>query len=278
MQKEYYLAVNGRQEGPFSIEDLRYKKLTGDSLVWRVGLNDWVKASQLPELEGVVVIDIDPIDPNYNPGNGNSGNVPPHDEPVWFAMFGDNRVGPVSISELIDKGVTPQTPIWREGMSDWAPAQTRSEIMDRIYNRANNSGSDNGYNTHSQYPNFGQNPQCGQQPNFGQNPQYGQQQNFSQNPYRNNNPMPMRTNWMTWAIIATIISFFCSCIGVIFGIIGIVQANKANGLYMGGFDTEAEQANNTAKIMTIIAFVLAGIGLVASGVILKNGYSALSFF
>ncbi len=38
MQKEYYLAVNGRQEGPFSIEDLRYKKLTGDSLVWRVGL------------------------------------------------------------------------------------------------------------------------------------------------------------------------------------------------------------------------------------------------
>ena len=85
----------------------------------------------------------------------------------------------------------------------------------------------------------------------------------------------MRTNWMTWAIIATIISFFCSCIGVIFGIIGIVQANKANGLYMEGFDTEAEQANNTAKIMTIIAFVLAGIGLVASGVILKNGYSAL---
>ena len=52
---------------PFSIEDLRYKKLTGDSLVWRVRTNDWVKASQLPELEGVVVIDIDPIDPNYNP-------------------------------------------------------------------------------------------------------------------------------------------------------------------------------------------------------------------
>ena len=98
MQKEYYLAVNGRQEGhsPLKISDIRNSQAI--RLCGRVGLNDWVKASQLPELEGVVVIDIDPIDPNYNPGNDNSGNVPPHDEPVWFAMFGDNRVGPVSIS------------------------------------------------------------------------------------------------------------------------------------------------------------------------------------
>ena len=124
-----------------------------------------------------------------------------------------------------------------------------------------------------QQPNYGQNPQYGQQPNYGQNPQYGQQPNYGQNPqfgrqptFGNQGPYSQRKDWMTLAIISAIIGLLFSCIGAIFGIIGIVQANKANKCFAMGLDMEGESANSTAKVMTIIAFVCAGLGLVVSGI------------
>ena len=73
----------------------------------------------------------------------------------------------------------------------------------------------------------------------------------------------MRTNWLPWAIVATVAGFFTSCIGAIFGIIGIVQANKANSFYAQGFDAEGDAANSNAKTMTIIGLIFAGIGILA---------------
>ena len=60
--------------------------------------------------------------------------------------------------------------------------------------------------------------------------------------------------------MATILAFVFSCIGCIFGIVGIIKASNANDLYRDGFYEMGDQANNLAKIMTIIAFALAGIG------------------
>lgn len=72
------------------------------------------------------------------------------------------------------------------------------------------------------------------------------------------------TNWLPWAVVATVVAFMLSCIGMIFGIIGIVQANKANTAYQHGDFTTGDSANSTARIMTIIAFVFAAIGLFGS--------------
>lgn len=55
-----------------------------------------------------------------------------------------------------------------------------------------------------------------------------------------------------------------SCVGVIFGVIGIVKANKANTYYEAGYDELGDNANSTARTMTILAFVFAGIGLIGS--------------
>ena len=52
----------------------------------------------------------------------------------------------------------------------------------------------------------------------------------------------------------------CSRPAVVFGIIAVVKASKANSLYQQQMYEEAEAQNSTAKTMTIIAFVFGGIG------------------
>lgn len=285
MLPQYYIVVNNQQQGPFYKEELKSKNLTPSTLIWREGLSKWVKIQDFPEVADLLVIDV--IEET-------SGTTPAEDN-GWYAMLGDRRVGPATITELISAGVGPNTPIWHAGMADWAPASTQYGFAERF-----NPNTPPGYGQQSQnpYPNFGQNPQHGQQPNYGQNtqygqqpnfaqntqygqqpnfaqnPQYGQQSNYGQNPYNTNRQFgtnPLRTNWLPWAIGATVAGFLFACFGAIFGIIGIVQANKANTLYQTGFDAEADQANNTAKIMTIIGYVLAFVGLVISGFMLKTG-------
>ncbi len=46
--KEYYIAQNNEQRGPFSLEELKVSPTTS---IWREGLSDWVEAKNVKELE-----------------------------------------------------------------------------------------------------------------------------------------------------------------------------------------------------------------------------------
>lgn len=256
---EYYIVVNDRQQGPFTKEELRQNNISRDTLVWRSGMPDWVKASELPELADIFIIDVNATDTNQEATADNG----------WYAMINGNRVGPATVAELINNGLRLDTPVWHNGLHDWVPASTQVEIVQAFND-----------NRPPHFNSFGQ-QSFGQQPNFSQNPLYGNQQfsgnNQYNNPYNNQsynnqpyNNSPLRTNWLPWAIVAAIVGFLFSCIGAIFGIIAIVQANKANDLYAAGYDEQGDSANNSAKIMTIIGLVLAGIGIVASMTILNG--------
>lgn len=47
----YYYAENGKQQGPCSLEELKWKNITPQTLVWKAGMADWQAASTLPELQ-----------------------------------------------------------------------------------------------------------------------------------------------------------------------------------------------------------------------------------
>lgn len=49
MNIEYYILIDNEQKGPYTLEELRGRRITPDTLVWRSGLAEWVKASALPE-------------------------------------------------------------------------------------------------------------------------------------------------------------------------------------------------------------------------------------
>lgn len=53
----YNVAVDGKATGPFEIETLKQMavrgEFTGDSLVWKAGMSEWVKASSISELASI---------------------------------------------------------------------------------------------------------------------------------------------------------------------------------------------------------------------------------
>ena len=212
---------------------------------------------------------------------------------VYYMVVDEKSTGPYTLDEItLHPALTPETLVWKPGIENWVAAKTFPELAPAFINqkpqtppeynsqreeRDSNLNSGENYNHQDRYDqnpyNQGNNQynHQGQANPFANNPQYQSNHTYHnqnryyerydryQNGYRPN----MRTNWLPWAIVATVLGFFASCIGAIFGIIGIVQANKANTLYAQGFDREGDAANSNAKIMTIIGLIFAAIGIIA---------------
>ena len=51
---EFHVIRNGKQEGPFSVEELGQQGITPESEVWAPGMADWKQAGDVPELTAVL--------------------------------------------------------------------------------------------------------------------------------------------------------------------------------------------------------------------------------
>ncbi len=80
--KQYYYLADNNQLGPFSLDELRTKNLTRETLVWTAGMADWLKAGDVAELNslftsgfGTLVEPMPPVQvqpmqtPTYQPMN-----------------------------------------------------------------------------------------------------------------------------------------------------------------------------------------------------------------
>ena len=207
MATMYFIISEGQQAGPFPKEHLKARGVEKDTYVWSEGLEEWVPASELPELQDIfeeTIIQAVPQQPYGQPQQPYGQPQQPYGQPQQ--PYGQ-----------------PQQPYGQPQQPYGQPQQP-----------------------------YGQ----PQQPYGQPQPPYGQPQPYG-------NPVP-HTNWMPWAIVGTIVGALFSCIGMIFGIIGIVKANNANKAYAVGDETGGDMNNSSAKTMTIIALVLAGIGLIVN--------------
>lgn len=300
MNEIYFIAENGSSLGPYSKDELRNMGLSPDKMVWRKGLPAWVKLKDLPELADILIQESPVFETN---GQGaeraewfaifneqQMGPLTPsdlirqgleHHTPVWRDGMSDWQTA-ASIPELVvylnrrnnpgaeqpyspDYNIPPKYP-------DFSNNPQYDTHQGQYGNRPPHG---HGHHGSQGYPYEGQNyggnrPYEGQppygQPNQGyDNPYNRPQPPYGQNPYNPYNPyrQNLPTNWLPWAIGATIVGFLFSCIGAIFGIIGIIQANKANTFYATQDDFEGDRCNSNAKTMTIIGYCLAGLGLFA---------------
>lgn len=227
----YYIIYNEQQQGPMEKEQLVNFGLNYNSLVWTEGLPSWTKASAVEELRQY----IDMLNAQHTSTDSDVSDY-------YYMMVNNAQVGPFPARELLQHGLRPETPVWKSGMRNWTPASQVPEVASLLIPQTP--------------PPFGVQPP--QQPQYapGQNVYYEQQQPVSNR----------RSTWLTPAIISTILGFLCSCIGLIFGVIAIVKANNANKHFIAGNIEQAEMEESSAKTMTIIAFVLAGLGAICSGI------------
>ncbi|WP_315824256.1 DUF4339 domain-containing protein [Paraflavitalea speifideaquila] len=68
--KKYYL-YNGAQYGPFSYAELKHQHLLRDTPIWYEGLNEWVTAGSVVELQAILPA---PCPPPFVVANANNSN------------------------------------------------------------------------------------------------------------------------------------------------------------------------------------------------------------
>jgi TM2 domain-containing membrane protein YozV len=71
---EFYIAINGTQQGPFPIDQLLGRGLQPDTLVWRAGMPQWQRADSIPELATLFAS-------NFNPPPASPAYVAPPIQP-----------------------------------------------------------------------------------------------------------------------------------------------------------------------------------------------------
>lgn len=249
------MVIDGRRVGPFPKHELKSRGLTPETMVWTAGMQTWMPAKVVDDLAAELVPG--PEESAF----GTYAEMPP--EPaapaqprlLYYAMMGSERIGPMTGEELIRHGLKAQTPVWCREMSIWAPASTRADLMALMQGGAN--------------PYYGRQPQ----PPYGSFNGYNSNISYKNQPSGQPQGQPTGTphyNWMTWAIIGTVLGGLFSCIGLIFGIIAINKASAANRYYSVGDDMQGDRENGSAKTMTIISLVLAGIGLAANVWFFRN--------
>lgn len=185
----------------------------------------------------------------------------------YYIIINGQQTGSMTKEALKYSGIQPSTYVWRAGLPDWVLASQLPELADLFIDDSafETYAADNRYGQ-PQQPGYGQ-PQSG----YGQSQQPYQQGSYPPPPnngyYSYGGPSIQHFNWLGWAIAGTVLGALFSCIGMIFGIIGITQANKANRYYAEGWEEKGDVANSSARTMTIISLVIAGIGLImlASG-------------
>ena len=85
----YYIHVNGKNDGPFSLEEIRRQELKNDTRVWRDDQEDWKTAADFPELADFILAasppplqQSPPMDP-YNQAPPFQQNAPSYDPPPF---------------------------------------------------------------------------------------------------------------------------------------------------------------------------------------------------
>lgn len=188
-------------------------------------------------------------------------------EIIYYIHINGEQKGPFNKEALPGLGLKPNSMVWRSDLPNWVEARTLPELVELLnetsWNAAPPQQPPRQAAPSNPYPQSQQGgfqtsgPYC--QP---QSPGYGGYQNNDAPRYPGQFPPGWRS-WLGWAIVGTIFGGLFTCVGFITGIIGIVYAAQANSDAKLGNMMSAESKNSTAKILTIISLVLAGIGLIA---------------
>ena len=163
----------------------------------------------------------------------------------YYVIIDGRKCGPLSHEEWRSKFVTPNMPVWREGMADWAPASSLAELSDVL--------------------------QPAPTPPPAYNYGGAQQQEEPKRRKREFIP-PMPDDYKASNIFLIVFGFLCcqTCfLGSIFALISYINANEMTTLYtMGQYEMAMSKAATVRKMhkwaiwSNVIFILLAVIGIV----------------
>lgn len=218
---DFWIIVDQRHAGPFSLEQLRGQGITPDRLVWHDGLTDWTPAGDVPALAGL-----------FAP------------EPAEVADPCPPVPSPEAPAEAPEEPLRRQQ--WQQPQPQ--PQQSQPQQPQPEFHYGSNRGPQ------PQAPYGAQQPPYGAQPGpYGpQQPSYGQDLRYApgQQPYYDGGIPPCPPTYLVWAIIVTV----CCCTPL--GIVAIIYAANIKNAYYRGDYIKAQRNSSRAQAWIIAAVVL----------------------
>ena len=150
----------------------------------------------------------------------------------YFLIINGEKSGPFTIDQLTTQQVTPQTPVWTEGMSDWVSAQQIAELSSL-------------FASHAPTPEASQPTATPQAPAYNAAPSYGNPQ--PQAP----NTQVVPPNYLVWSILVTL---FCCIPG---GVVAIVYSTQVSSRFQQGDYAGANESSRNARKWVIISAIAA---------------------
>ena len=150
----YYLDADMRQVGPMSLDDLVASGVTGDTMVWHEGLEEWAKAGNLPEVVKAMERKARPATPEKsqapespeNPESPGNPESPESPEAVVIDAAADDEIIPKRPSKRLGMNIammvlTTLNPFYILGLMLVVPFAAMSitfgAIGESAYNREN---------------------------------------------------------------------------------------------------------------------------------------------
>lgn len=173
----------------------------------------------------------------------------------YFLVINGEKSGPFTIDQLATQQLTPQTLVWTEGMSDWAPAQQFAELSSLFAPQAPSAPT----------PEAPQPTATPQAPAYNAAPAYGNPQ--PQAP----NTQVAPPNYLVWSILATL---FCCIPG---GVIAIVYSTQVSSRFQqGDYAGALASSRNARKWVMISAITALSIWVIYFIIIAITGASSLA--
>jgi GYF domain 2 len=123
-KKQYYYSDNGKQYGPFSLEQLIGKPITLNTAVWHDPLLQWTTAGQVVELKDFI--------------NASDAAVKVIDEDwsrkQYYYTDSTGQQGPFTLEQLKTKPIKSSTPVWYDPLPKWTTAGKVAGLKDIINN------------------------------------------------------------------------------------------------------------------------------------------------
>lgn len=170
----------------------------------------------------------------------------------YYLVINGEKSGPFTIDQLTTQQVTPQTPVWTEGMSDWVPAQQVAELSSLFASQAS-------------IPEASQPTATPQAPAYNAAPAYGNPQ--PQAP----NTQVVPPNYLVWSILVTL---FCCIPG---GVVAIVYSTQVSSRFQqGDYAGANESSRNARKWVIISAIAAAAVWIIYFIILAVTGASILA--
>lgn len=144
MQTQFYVYINGQQEGPLSVKEVEHKLKAGEmapsDFIYVEEKSDWIS-----------VVDFAPLTEHAKKASPKIAKPPKTEnvsasegmgEEEWYTLKGENRYGPFAFADLIrmlqEKSLFEYEYVWRSGMATWQRVAEVEEFKaDKIRNLKN---------------------------------------------------------------------------------------------------------------------------------------------